>query len=131
MFCEQIKEMNDGIHSIIKDEKWAVSINIEWLNKLKNLVTIKREELSTIPPEKRIEALQSLLQSKQKSLGGLKKIVDEKHASIIDDIDEQIRYYRQELTRIHAELENERNPIKRFFKNREKGKIANKKAEFD
>lgn len=131
IFSEQIEEMDNGIHSIMKDEKWSVNFNIEWLNKLKNLATISREELSAIPSEKRIEALQSLLQSKQKSLGDLKKIVDEKHASLIDDIDEQIEYYRGELKRINEELGKEKNFAKRFFKDWKKGRIEKKEAEFD
>lgn len=131
IFSEQISEMDEGIHSLMRDERWNVDINIEWLNKLKNLASIRKEELSTIPPEKRIEALQSLLESKQKSLGELKETVDEKRSSLIEDIDKQIRYYREELVRISAELENEKNPAKRFFKDWRKGKIENKKAEFD
>jgi chromosome segregation ATPase len=123
--------MDEGIHSLMRDERWNVDFNIEWLNKLKNLASIKKEELSTIPPEKRIEALQSLLESKQKSLGKLKETVDEKRSSLIEDIDKQIQYYREELVRISAELENEKNPAKRFFKGWRKGKIENKKAEFD
>ena len=131
IFSEQISEMDEGIHSLMRDERWNVDFNIEWLNKLKNLASIKKEELSTIPPEKRIEALQSLLESKQKSLGKLKETADEKRSSLIEDIDKQIQYYREELVRISAELENEKNPAKRFFKGWRKGKIENKKAEFD
>lgn len=131
IFSEQIGVMDDGIHTLMKNEKWNVNFNIEWLNKLKNLVTISREELSTIPPEKRIEALQSLLQSKQKSLGELKETLNEKSSSLIDDIDKQIQYYREELVRINSELEKEKNPAKHFFKGWKKGKIETKKAEFD
>jgi predicted P-loop ATPase/GTPase len=131
IFSEQIGVMDDGIYTLMKDEKWNVNFNVEWLNKLKNLVTISREELSTIPPEKRIEALQSLLQSKQKSLGELKETLNEKSSSLIDDINKQIQYYREELVRINSELEKEKNPAKRFFKDWKKGKIENKKAEFD
>lgn len=131
IFLNQIKEMDEHIHSILKDKGWTVNFNIEWLNKLKDIVIINKEELSTIPPEKRIEALQYLLASKHQSLEDLKVRADGKHASLIKDIDEQIEYYRGELKRINEELEKEKNPAKRSFKDWKKGRIEKKGAEFD
>ena len=131
IFCKQIEEMDEQIHSIFKDKTWNVNFSVEWLNKLKDIVTINKEELSTIPPEKRIEALQNLLASKHQSLEDLKVRIDDKRSSLINDIDEEIQYYREQLKRINEELEKEKNPAKRFFKGWKKGNIEKKEAEFD
>jgi hypothetical protein len=125
---EQIKEMDDHIHSMMTDKKWNINFNVEWSNKLKNIVTINKQELSAIPPEKRIQSLQLLLESKRESLEILKKKVDEKHDSLLKDIDEQIQYYIQELRRINDELKNEKSPVKRFWKDWKKDTIQKKSA---
>lgn len=123
--------MDDAIHSSLTDKRTTVDFNIEWLNKLRNLVSINKEELSTIPPDKRIEALQNLLKSKQRSLEDLKVKVDDKHASLIDAIDQEIQYYRDQLKELNLQLEKEKNPVKRFFKGWKKGRIEKKEAKFD
>ena len=72
-----------------------------------------------------------LLESKKNDLATLRGKIDEKHDLLLNDIDEQIRYYRQELERIQEELKSEKNPNKKMFKGWKKGKIEKKSADLD